>query len=109
MLDGALETLGAVRAEAVERGQEGAAPMLSLYLVWACVWRGDLDQAARLSDESREAAALLGDPTTSGLALSASALVHAHDGRSDPASPGAVLADSRRARGVRPPVGRRLP
>ncbi len=80
-LDSALEALDGVYTEATERGQEGAAPMLSLYLVWAHLWRGELARAARLSESAREAAALLEDPTTDGLAASAGALVHAHDGR----------------------------
>jgi DNA-binding CsgD family transcriptional regulator len=79
-LDGAIETLGGVYADAIERGQEGPARGLSLYLAWAYVWRGDLERASRVSAEAREQAALLEDPTTSGLALSASALAHAHDG-----------------------------
>jgi DNA-binding CsgD family transcriptional regulator len=80
-LDGALRALEAVYAETIERGQEGTAPMLALYLVWAHVWRGQLERAAHVSDRAREAAELLDDPTVSGLALSASALAHAHDGR----------------------------
>jgi tetratricopeptide (TPR) repeat protein len=82
-VDGALETLGAIQTEVIERGQEGFTPMLSLYLVWAAVWRGDLGNALRWSDEARAAAELLEDPTGSALALSSSALVHAHDGRTD--------------------------
>ena len=82
-LDDALQTLGAVQTESIERGLESFAPMLVLYRVWAAVWRGDLDRAGRWSDEGRAAASLLGDPTATGVALSASALVHAHDGRTD--------------------------
>jgi DNA-binding CsgD family transcriptional regulator len=80
-LDGAVDTLEAVHADIVERGQEGAAPMLSLYLVWAHLWRGELDVASRFAARSLEAAGLLDDPAVSGIALAASALVHAHDGR----------------------------
>ena len=79
----ALETLGAVHAESIERGLESFTPMLVLYRVWAAVWRGDLPRAARWSDEGRAAASLVGDPNAIGIALSASALVHAHDGRTD--------------------------
>lgn len=82
-LDGALRILGGVYREMIERGQEGVAPMLSLWLVWAQLWGGKFELAARLSDEARESAALLDDATTSGLALAASALAHAHDGRTD--------------------------
>jgi len=78
---GAIETLEAVYAEMIDRGQESAAPGMLLYVVWGLVRRGELERAARMADEAREAAVLLEDPTVSGLALSASALVHAHDGR----------------------------
>jgi DNA-binding CsgD family transcriptional regulator len=80
-LEEARDTLEAMHADAVERGQEGAAPMLSLYLVWVHLWRGELDLASRFAARSVEAAGLFDDPAVSGIALSASALVHAHDGR----------------------------
>ena len=76
----ASRTLGAMHADLVARGQEGAAPMLAQYLVWAHVWRGELDLAAQAAAGAVEAAELLDDPAVSGIALSASALVHAHDG-----------------------------
>lgn len=80
-VDRAIEALSRVYDEIVERGQEGTAPMLSLYLVWAHLWRGDFERAVLVSDQARDAATLLEDPTTLGLALSASALAHAHVGR----------------------------
>ncbi len=79
-LEDARDTLEAMRADVVERGQEGAAPMLSLYVVWAHLWRGELDLASRSAALSVEEAGLLDDPAVSGIALAASALVHAHDG-----------------------------
>jgi DNA-binding CsgD family transcriptional regulator len=82
-LAGSVETLGALRDEVVERGQEGVAPLLFLYLVWACLWRGDFDRASRLAEESREAGALLEDPTASAIGLAADALVHAYDGHDE--------------------------
>ncbi len=78
---GARDVLRGTLAELAERGQEAAAPMLSHYLVWADVWRGDLASAARTAAAADEAAALLDDAAVSALALSGSALVHAHDGR----------------------------
>jgi len=84
-LEGARDTLQAVHADSVARGQEGAAPMLSLYLVWAHLWRGELDPASQLAARSVEAAGLLDDPAVSGIALAASALVHAHDGHTSDA------------------------
>jgi DNA-binding CsgD family transcriptional regulator len=79
-LDDARDTLEEMHADVVERGQEGAAPMLSLYLVWVHLWRGELDVASGFAARSVEAAGLLDDPAVSGIALAASALVHAHDG-----------------------------
>jgi len=54
--------------------------MLSLYVVWAHLWRGELDLASRAAARSVEASELLDDPAVSGIALAASALAHAHDG-----------------------------
>ncbi len=82
-LSDALQTLDAVHTESVERGLESFAPMLVLYRVWAAVWQGDLDRATQWSDEGRASASLVGDPNATGIALSASALVHAHDGQSE--------------------------
>ena len=78
----ARRTLDAMHAELVARGQEGAAPMLAQYLVWARVWGGELESAARTAAAAVEAAELLDDPAVSAIALSASALVHANDGHS---------------------------
>jgi DNA-binding CsgD family transcriptional regulator len=82
-LAGALDTLGALHDEVVVRGQEGVVPLLFLYLVWACLWRGELERADRLSRQALDAAALLEDPTATAIGLAASALVHAHSGPSE--------------------------
>jgi DNA-binding CsgD family transcriptional regulator len=76
----ALTRLGAVRAQALARGEESALPMLTPYLVWACLWCGHTGAAIRFADEARDAANLLGDATALGMAAAAAALVHAHDG-----------------------------
>src|SRR6185312_4544766 len=76
----ARRTLEAMHADLVARGQEGAAPMLAQYLVWAQVWGGELEPASQAAAAAVEAAELLDDPAVSAIALSASALVHAHDG-----------------------------
>jgi DNA-binding CsgD family transcriptional regulator len=76
----ALAVHEALRAHTLERGEESALPMLTLYLVWACLWEGDLARARQFARESRETAVLLGDPATQGIALAANALVHAYDG-----------------------------
>jgi DNA-binding CsgD family transcriptional regulator len=82
-VDDARDVLRSMLAELAERGHEAAAPMLSHYLVWADVWRGDFSSAARTAAAADEEAALLDDPAVSAVALSGSALVHAHDGRAD--------------------------
>jgi DNA-binding CsgD family transcriptional regulator len=79
-LGDACRTLEAMHADLVEHGQEAAAPMLSLYLVWSYVWRGELELAARSAAGAVEAAGLFDDPAVMAIAQSASALVHAHDG-----------------------------
>jgi DNA-binding CsgD family transcriptional regulator len=80
-LDESVAALDDVREGALDRGQESEAPLVFLYLVWACLWQGDLERAGRYAEESRETAQLLGDPVATALALSAAVLVHAHDGR----------------------------
>jgi DNA-binding CsgD family transcriptional regulator len=82
-VDGARDVLRSTLAELTERGQEAAAPMLSHYLVWADVWRGDFASAARTAAAADEEATLLDDAAVSAVALSGSALVHAHDGRAE--------------------------
>jgi DNA-binding CsgD family transcriptional regulator len=82
-LDGCLQRFGQLHDETLERGQEGALPMLLLYMVQAQLWKGDLAEAGRLAEEAAEAAALLDDSTTSAVALGAAALVHAYDGNSE--------------------------
>lgn len=84
-LETAVAALGRVHDEVIDRGQEGAAPMLSLYVVWAHVWRGDFGEALRRSERALEAAGMLEDPTALALALSASALAHVHLGLLEPA------------------------
>ena len=79
-LDGCLTRLGTLHNETFDRGQEGAAPMLLLYMVQARLWKGDLEAAGHLATQASEAAALLDDPTASAIALGAGALVHAYAG-----------------------------
>lgn len=78
--DEAVSVLGGLRTATLERGQESHVPFLWFFLLWAQLWRGDLAAAARLAQEARDAAALLGDPASVGIALTGEALVHAHDG-----------------------------
>ena len=82
-LDAAADSLAAVRAQTAERGQESVLPLQSLYLVWAAVWRGQLEQAAAVAQAARQAADLVGDRASRALALSASALAHAPRGRAE--------------------------
>jgi DNA-binding CsgD family transcriptional regulator len=80
---GALGTLGALIDETQQRGQEATKPMLSLYLVWAHIWLGDLHSAARCAEEGCESAGLLEDPAAAANTLAARALVNAHAGHTD--------------------------
>ncbi len=84
-LDEATAVLDAMRVEALEQGRESDAPLLFLYLVWAAVWCGDLQRAGRLAAEARQAASLLDDRLVDALALSASAIAHAHAGATEEA------------------------
>ncbi len=76
----AAETLVALRAEQRERGVESDIPTSSLYLTWAYLWLGEIDRAAEIATSDTAAVALLGDPGTTALALSAAALVSAQQG-----------------------------
>lgn len=82
-LEEAIAAFASLRDEAVEQGKESDAPLLYLYLVWASVWHGDPDGAARFAEEARQAAALLDDRLVNALALSAGALAHAYAGLVD--------------------------
>jgi DNA-binding CsgD family transcriptional regulator len=76
----AVDTFLALRAERRERGVESDIPTSALYLVWAYLWLGETDRAAEIAASDTAAAALLGDPGLSALALSAAALVSAQRG-----------------------------
>src|SRR5579885_1409854 len=54
-----------------------------MYVVWACAWRGDLERARRVADETVRIATLLDDRMALALALSARAFVGAHAGGAD--------------------------
>ncbi len=72
-----LEILEHQRAEAIEQGRESDVPLMYLYLVWACLWTGDVGRALALAAESRRTAAQLEDRIANSLALAASALASA--------------------------------
>ncbi len=74
-----------LRTDLTERGDESAVHLCGLFLVWACVWEGDMAGAAAFAEESLDAASQLGDPASAAIALFLSALVHAHTGDSDQA------------------------
>jgi DNA-binding CsgD family transcriptional regulator len=76
----ALPLLDHQRAEAVEQGRESDVPLMYLYLVWACLWSGDLDRAVALAAESRRTAAQLEDRIADSLAYATSALASAYAG-----------------------------
>jgi DNA-binding CsgD family transcriptional regulator len=79
-LDDALATLDALRREALERGRESDVPLVYLYLVWASVWRGDVERATGYAEEARHVASLLDDRIADAMALSASALACSYSG-----------------------------
>lgn len=90
--DRSIEVLDALRTRMTELGQESGLPIVSIYLVWACVWRGDLAAAKRYGDESRQMATLLDDLMATAIALSASALARAHVGEVEEARAEALEA-----------------
>jgi DNA-binding CsgD family transcriptional regulator len=91
-VEAALATYAELHAELVDQGQEGAVPMLFLYLVWSYLWHGELDRAAAIAARAREAATLLDDMTAAAVGLGAGALVHAYGGRGDAARAEAMEA-----------------
>jgi DNA-binding NarL/FixJ family response regulator len=91
-VEAALATSGELHRELVDQGQEGAVPMLFLYLVWSYLWHGELDRAAEIAARAREAATLLDDMTAAAVGLGAGALVHAYGGRGDAARAEAMEA-----------------
>lgn len=82
-LDESLATLEALRTDAIVGGLESEVPILFLYLVWALVWRGNVDGAMRIAGEARETAALLEDGIAEALALAAGAVAFAYAGDAD--------------------------
>ncbi|MGA8015897.1 MAG: AAA family ATPase [Candidatus Dormiibacterota bacterium] len=82
-LDAAVRMLLALRDELVERGEESGLPFLSLFLVVALLWRGDLPRAEACAQESWDTALLNGEAVARALALSARALVSARRGRAE--------------------------
>jgi DNA-binding CsgD family transcriptional regulator len=79
-LDEALATFGRLHTEILERGEESSMPFMCFYITWAHVWHGDFAAATESAAEALRAAALLDDPPSRGTALSANALLHAHEG-----------------------------
>jgi DNA-binding CsgD family transcriptional regulator len=65
---------------AIDSGAENIIPLHCLYLTWGLIWHGELERARQTADRARQTAGLLGDPASEGAALTAAALVHAHDG-----------------------------
>lgn len=76
----ALGALGGLHTQTLARGEESHVPFLCFYLLWAQLWHGELTAAASTAATAQEAAALLGDPASRGIALASGALLHAHDG-----------------------------
>ncbi len=77
----AADSLARLCAQMVEHGLEGAAPIASVFVVWAHLWHGDFAAATRVAAAATAAATLLDDPGNAAGALTANALVHAHTGQ----------------------------
>ncbi|MGH3003889.1 MAG: helix-turn-helix transcriptional regulator, partial [Gaiellaceae bacterium] len=90
----AVESLDLLRLEALEQGREGDVPLLSLYLVWSCLWQGDGGRAERLAAAAIEIATVLDDRMARAMSLSARALAAAFAGRTADArdAAGAAIA-----------------
>ncbi len=91
-LEEARRTLEDLYREQVELGRESELPWLGIYLVWVCVWRGELEQAAAWAERSTATAELLDDAVAVALASAAWALVHAQQGWAEPARAEAARA-----------------
>jgi DNA-binding NarL/FixJ family response regulator/DNA-binding transcriptional ArsR family regulator len=76
----AFQALDKLRAEAVEQGRESDVPLMYLYLVWACLWSGEVQRAVAVAEESQRTAAQLDDRLASSLAFTARALASAYAG-----------------------------
>lgn len=81
--DDAMTMLIDLRCDLLERGQETALPFLSLFLVLAAVWQGDLAAADGFATEAQDTAELNAEPMALGLAWSQRALVDAMRGEID--------------------------
>jgi DNA-binding CsgD family transcriptional regulator/tetratricopeptide (TPR) repeat protein len=82
-LEEARATLGRLHDEMLVQGRETEATPVLLYLVWACLWQGDLPAALVLAQEARTVAELTDDLLESAVALAASALARAYEGGTD--------------------------
>ena len=80
-MEQALAILSRLHSETLERGEESPTPFSCFYTTWVCLWHGDLAAASACVEEARQTAALLDDPAAHAIALAASALMHAFDGR----------------------------
>ncbi|MGA7910133.1 MAG: AAA family ATPase [Candidatus Dormiibacterota bacterium] len=93
-LDGALEVMGALRAEAIDRGQDIRLPVLDFYLTLAALWKGDIARASLYVEECGESAALNDEPVGRALALSARALLDTYGGSPEQVRAAAGEADA---------------
>jgi DNA-binding CsgD family transcriptional regulator len=81
--DESVAVLDALRADLVERGEEGAIPLLAPHRTWAALWRGDVIDAVRVVDDARESASLTGDAAAEAIVTGFDALVLAFTGPLD--------------------------
>ena len=89
----ALDILDQQRKDALEQGRETGSSLMSVYVVWAAVWKGDIGLALALAEESQRTAARLEDRIASSLACTASTLANAFAGHETEARVDAARAN----------------
>ena len=90
--DEAVVLLETIRRELIESGRETSVPFLSLFLVIAYLYLGDLRSAREVAAEANVTASLNGEPVGVGLARAAQSLVDARSGNETAARDGAAQA-----------------
>jgi DNA-binding CsgD family transcriptional regulator len=79
----ALPVLYRLRGELIETGSDSELPLLSVFIVWALLWCGDVAQAVAVADRAAQTASLLDDRLAVALARSAGALARAYAGQTE--------------------------
>ncbi len=88
----ALEVLDRQRKDAIEQGRETDSSLMSVNVVWAAVWKGDIRLSLSLAEEAQRTAAQLEDRMATALACTASSLANAYAGNETKARADAATA-----------------